>query len=76
MINDTLQSVKEFGNGVAAVPFTETGIISEDKEYTEKTIIRNTLYVNAQKHHSNLGSYETGHASEAVVRYLTDICNS
>lgn len=45
MINDNLQSVKEFGNGIAAVPFTETGIISEDKEYTEKTIIRNTLYI-------------------------------
>lgn len=45
MINDNLESVKQFGNGIAAVPFTETGIISVDKEYTEKTIIRNTLYI-------------------------------
>ena len=45
VINDNIQSVKEFGNGITAVPFTETGIISEDKEYTEKTIIRNTLYI-------------------------------
>lgn len=45
LIDDNIQSVKEFGNGVTAVPFTETGIISEDKEYTEKTIIRNTLYI-------------------------------
>lgn len=45
LINDNIESVKEFGNGITAVPFTETGIISEDKEYTEKTIVRNTLYV-------------------------------
>lgn len=45
MINDNLKSVKEFGTGITAVPFTETGIISGDKEYTEETIIRNTLYI-------------------------------
>lgn len=45
MINDNIQSVKEYGNAITAVPFTETGIISEDKEFTEKTIIRNTLYI-------------------------------
>lgn len=45
MITDNLESVRKYGNGIAAVPFTETGIISEDKEFTEKTIVRNTLYI-------------------------------
>ncbi len=45
MIDDNIESVKQFGNAVTAVPFTETGIVSEDKEFTEKTIVRNTLYI-------------------------------
>lgn len=31
---------------------------------------------NAQKHHSNLGSYETGHATEAIGWYIENVCNS
>lgn len=30
---------------------------------------------NAQKHHSNLGSYETGHAAEAIGQYIENLCN-
>lgn len=45
LITDTLDSVKEFGSAVSFVPFTETGIISEDKITTEKTIVRNTLCI-------------------------------
>lgn len=45
MITDNLDSVRKYGNAITAVPFTETGIVSEDKEFTEKTIVRNTLYI-------------------------------
>lgn len=45
MINDNIESVKKYGNAVTSAPFTETGIVSEDTEFTEKTIIRNTLYI-------------------------------
>ncbi|MBQ7067305.1 MAG: 2-C-methyl-D-erythritol 4-phosphate cytidylyltransferase [Lachnospiraceae bacterium] len=45
LITDTLESVKEYGSAVSYVPFTETGIISEDKITTEKTIVRNTLCI-------------------------------
>lgn len=31
---------------------------------------------NAKKHHSSLGSYETGHAAEAIGQYIDNICNS
>lgn len=45
LITDTIDSVKEFGSAVSYVPFTETGIISKDKETTNQTIVRNTLCI-------------------------------
>lgn len=77
MINDNLQSVKEFGNGIAAVPFTETGIISEDKEYTEKTIIRNTLYIaKAPQSFYFKDVYEAHLAGESMPYTITiDTCS-
>lgn len=45
MITDNLRAVKEFGSAVTAVPFSETGIASEDGLSTHQTIIRNTLYI-------------------------------
>ena len=37
--------VKEYGSAVTVVPFTETGIISDDGVNTSKSIIRNTMYI-------------------------------
>nr|WP_269140847.1 IspD/TarI family cytidylyltransferase [Pectinatus frisingensis] len=45
MISDNILCVKKYGSAVTAVPFTETGIISDNGEETQKTIIRNTLYI-------------------------------
>ncbi|WP_196602246.1 IspD/TarI family cytidylyltransferase [Pectinatus frisingensis] len=45
MISDNIMCVKKYGSAVTAVPFTETGIISDNGEETQKTIIRNTLYI-------------------------------
>lgn len=45
MLTDNLKAVKEFGSAVSVVPFTETGVVSEDDITTNKTIIRNTLYI-------------------------------
>ena len=45
LISKNIESVKKFGNAVSFVPFIETGIISEDKVYTNETIIRNTLCI-------------------------------
>ncbi|MCI8326333.1 MAG: 2-C-methyl-D-erythritol 4-phosphate cytidylyltransferase [Lachnospiraceae bacterium] len=45
IIDDNIKSVREYGNAITAVPFSETGIISDDREYTEKTIVRNTLFI-------------------------------
>ena len=45
MITDNIESVKKYGNGITAVPFTETAIVSDNGETIDKTIIRNTMYV-------------------------------
>lgn len=45
MITDNIMSVKKYGSAITAVPFTETGIVSENKKTTAKTIVRNTLYI-------------------------------
>ena len=45
LIADNIASVKKYGSAVTAVPFTETAIVSEKGETTEKTIVRNTLYI-------------------------------
>ena len=45
LISENLRSVKEFGNAISYVPFTETGITSNDKEFIKGTVLRNTLYV-------------------------------
>ena len=45
MITDNIASVREFGNGITAVPFTETAITSDDGKEIRSTIIRNTMYV-------------------------------
>lgn len=45
MITDNINSVRQYGSAICAVPFTETGIISDDGVSTEETIVRNTLYI-------------------------------
>ena len=45
MITDNIASVREFGNGITAGPFTETAITSDDGKEIRSTIIRNTMYV-------------------------------
>jgi len=45
MITDNINSVKQHGSAICAVPFTETGIISDDGVSTGETIVRNTLYI-------------------------------
>lgn len=45
LISDNIATVKEYGSAVTVVPFTETGIISEDGVNTCKSIIRNTMYI-------------------------------
>lgn len=45
MISDNLQAVKDYGSAITVVPFTETGVVSQDRITTQETIIRNTLYI-------------------------------
>lgn len=45
MISDNLKAVKKYGSAISAVPFSETGIKSEDGKTTVETIVRNTLYI-------------------------------
>lgn len=45
LISANLESVRKYGNAVSAVPFTETGIVSKDRETTTETIVRNTLFI-------------------------------
>ena len=45
IISDNIQAVKKYGSAITAVPFSETGIISNDGVSTSKTIFRNTLYI-------------------------------
>lgn len=46
LISDNIRCVKEHGNAITAVPFTETAITSQDDGVTvDDTIIRNTMYV-------------------------------
>ena len=45
MISDNIASVKAYGSAITAVPFMETGIVSEDAVTTKKSIVRNTLFV-------------------------------
>ncbi len=45
LITEHITSVKEYGSAITAVPFSETGIVSEDKVTTQKTITRNTLFI-------------------------------
>ena len=45
LITDNLAAVREYGNGITCVPFTETAIVSDDGKQIDRTIIRNTMYV-------------------------------
>ena len=45
LISENIASVRKYGSAITAVPFTETGIVSEDMENTNKSIIRNTLFI-------------------------------
>jgi len=45
MISDNISAVLVHGSAITTVPFTETGIVSADQKTTNKTIVRNTLYV-------------------------------
>lgn len=45
LITDNIECVKTNGNAISAVPFTETGIVSADRISTDKTIVRNTLFI-------------------------------
>lgn len=45
LISDNIEAVKKYGSAITAVPFTETGIVSDDQETTSKTIIRNSMYI-------------------------------
>lgn len=45
LISDNIASVKRYGSAISAVPFTETAIVSDDGEKSNRTIVRNTLYV-------------------------------
>lgn len=45
MLTDNLESVRKYGSAVCMVPFAETGIVSEDRETTNNTIARNTLFI-------------------------------
>lgn len=45
LISENIESVKKFGSGITVVPFTETGVVSDDSINTNKTIIRNTMYI-------------------------------
>jgi 2-C-methyl-D-erythritol 4-phosphate cytidylyltransferase len=45
IITSNLQGVREHGSAITVVPFTETGIVSEDGVTTNKAILRNTLYI-------------------------------
>lgn len=77
MIDDNIESVEKYGNAVTAVPFNETGIISDDKEYTEKTIIRNTLYIaKAPQSFYFKDVYEAHQAGEKMdYRITIDTCS-
>ena len=45
LISDNIAAVRRFGSAITVVPFTETGIVSENGAETSKTIIRNTMYI-------------------------------
>ena len=45
LISDNIAAVREYGSAVTVVPFTETGVVSEDGVNTNKSIIRNTMYI-------------------------------
>lgn len=45
LITDNIASVRKYGNGITAVPFTETAIVSKDGEKIDGTIIRNTMFI-------------------------------
>lgn len=45
LITDNIESVKQYGNGITAVPFVETAITSRDGAEIDRTIIRNTMFV-------------------------------
>ena len=45
LISDNIAAVKEHGSAVTVVPFTETGVVSDDGVTTKKSIIRNTMYI-------------------------------
>ena len=45
LISDNIAAVKEYGSASTVVPFVETGILSDDGVTTEKSVIRNTMYI-------------------------------
>ena len=45
LITANIESVKEYGNGITAVPFVETAITSQNGSEIDNTIIRNTMFV-------------------------------
>jgi len=45
VIDDNLACVLKYGNAITADPFTETGIISDDRETIRATIERRKLYI-------------------------------
>lgn len=72
-ITDNLEGVKKYGTAITAVPFTETGIVSEDGMTTNQTILRNTLYIARAPQSFYFGDVYAAHEKGLQMPYTITI---